>query len=238
MCRRGLLPLFGSAGHTAVSEMDKFLEEQLKKSRLFKGIPEQDVDRILSAAFPVHHTCQPGEVLVEAGDVSDRFGIVLRGVLTAGRPLTTGEDHLIDLYEQGDYFGLENAATRGKQSPVRITALERTDIVSFYLDHLLIGICEEAIKDNIISILANNNIRKLYKIDILSRAGLRERVLTYLQLLASKEGAATFRIGMTQEYLAKYLSVNRSALSKELNDMRREGLIDFKHDQFTLKGSH
>ena len=218
--------------------MDKFLEESLKNCRLFKGVSGQDVDRILSAAFPVHHVCQPGEVLVEAGDVSDRFGLVLSGVLTASRPLTTGEDHLIDLYEQGDYFGLENAATRGKQSPVRITALERTDVVTFYLDHLLVGISEETLKDNIIAILANNNIRKLYKIDILSRTGLRERVLTYLQLRAAKEGAQTFRIGMTQEHLAKFLAVNRSALSKELNDMRRDGLIDFKKDQFTLKDTH
>ena len=218
--------------------MDKFLEESLKNCRLFKGVSGQDVDRILSAAFPVHHVCQPGEVLVEAGDVSDRFGLVLSGVLTASRPLTTGEEHLIDLYEQGDYFGLENAATKGKQSPVRITALERTDVVTFYLDHLLVGISEETLKDNIIAILANNNIRKLYKIDILSRAGLRERVLTYLQLRAAKEGAQTFRIGMTQEHLAQFLAVNRSALSKELNDMRREGLIDFKKDQFTLKDTH
>ncbi len=238
MYRCSLSPLFSCAGHTDTSEMDKYLEESLKNCRLFKGVPEEDVSRILSAAFPVHHVCQPGEVLVEAGDVSDRFGLVLRGVLTASRPLTTGEDHLIDLYEQGDYFGLENAATRGKQSPVRVAAIERTDVVTFYLDHLLVGISEEMVKDNIIAILANDNIRRLYKIDILSRAGLRERVLTYLQLRAAKEGAATFRIGMTQDHLAKYLSVNRSALSKELNDMRREGLIDFKRDQFTLKEPH
>ena len=39
---------------------------------------------------------------------------------------------------------------------------------------------------------------------------------------------------MSREQLAQYLCVNRSALSNELSKMKREGLIDFHKDQFTL----
>ena len=39
---------------------------------------------------------------------------------------------------------------------------------------------------------------------------------------------------MSREQMAQYLCVNRSALSNELNKMKREGLIDFKRGQFWL----
>lgn len=214
--------------------MKKELEEFLLSSRLFKGVDEEDAKRVLASAFPAQHIYMPGEVLTEERAVSSSFGVVCTGTLSAERQLTSGDSHIIDLYEPGDFFGLENAVTKSRVSPVRIKALEKSEVVIFYLEHLMVGIADEKIKENIISTLANDGIRKLYKIDILTRAGLRERVMTYFRLRAAKTGSNTFRTGMTQEALARYLSVNRSALSKELNDMRRDGLIDFKRDQVTL----
>ena len=63
----------------------------------------------------------------------------------------------------------------------------------------------------------------------------RARILAHLQLMAAKSGSDTFWIHMNQERFAQYLSVNRSALSAELNAMRREGLMDFQRDLYTLK---
>ena len=39
---------------------------------------------------------------------------------------------------------------------------------------------------------------------------------------------------MNREQLAQYLCVNRSALSNELNIMKREGIIDFNKREITL----
>ena len=214
--------------------MKKELEEYLLTSSLFAGLEEEDAKRLLKAAVPVHCSYEAGQTLREEQTVCNAFGIVYAGTLAAEREHSTGAPHIVEVYEQGDYFGLENAATKSRLSPVCIRALSNAEVVTFQLEHLLVGIADAQIKDNIIAILANESIRKLYKIDILSRAGLRERIMTYLRLRAAKTGSNTFRTGMTQETFAGYLSVNRSALSKELNDMRREGLINFRKDQFTI----
>ena len=42
------------------------------------------------------------------------------------------------------------------------------------------------------------------------------------------------RLSGTRETLAAELGVNRSALSRELGNMRRDGLIDFSRGRFTL----
>jgi CRP-like cAMP-binding protein len=84
---------------------------------------------------------------------------------------------------------------------------------------------KKTIMTNCGEILSNELIRLMYKIDVLSKRMLRERILTYLSLMRERTGSDTVDIGMNQEQFAQYLCVNRSVLSKELNQMRRSGLM-------------
>ena len=83
-------------------------------------------------------------------------------------------------------------------------------------------------------ILSDQNIKIMYKVDVLSKRTIRERIITYLSIISEKRNSHTFDIGMTQEQFAQYLCINRSTLSKELNDMRREGLISFYKTTYTI----
>ena len=86
----------------------------------------------------------------------------------------------------------------------------------------------------LLRILADDNIKKLYKIEVLSKRGLRDRAMTYLRLIHKKSGNTEFSINMDREQFAQYLCVNRSALSYELNQMKRDGIVDFKKDRFRI----
>ena len=70
------------------------------------------------------------------------------------------------------------------------------------------------------------------KIEILVEKGLRKRIMLYFGVLSRKSGSDEFSVKMSREQLAQYLGVNRSALSSELNDMKREGIIDFEKERF------
>lgn len=82
--------------------------------------------------------------------------------------------------------------------------------------------------------LADDNIRTSHKLEILAENGLRARIMIYLRILQQKAGGNTVTVRMSREQLAQFLCVNRSALSNELNKMKREGVIDFSRDKFTL----
>ena len=81
---------------------------------------------------------------------------------------------------------------------------------------------------------ADSNIRMARKVEILAERGLRDRILVYLNILRRKSNSNTVTVRMNREQLAQFLCVNRSALSNELNKMKKEGVIDFKRDQFTI----
>ena len=82
--------------------------------------------------------------------------------------------------------------------------------------------------------ISNGNIKKEYRLAILSQKGLRERILMFLTLQASRRQTTSFAIPFSREELAAYLCVNRSALSRELSLMQKEGLITFQKNYFHL----
>lgn len=82
--------------------------------------------------------------------------------------------------------------------------------------------------ENASQMLADKCVRLLYKADVLSKKSLRERILTYFGILTTKSQSNAFTLKMSREQLAQYLCVNRSALSRELSRMQKEGIIKMK----------
>ena len=83
-------------------------------------------------------------------------------------------------------------------------------------------------------ILSHDNMKKHYQLTILSQHGLRQRILAYLSMQATRRKSSSFSIPFSREELACYLCVNRSALSHELRRMEKDGLIRFRKNRFTL----
>jgi CRP-like cAMP-binding protein len=100
------------------------------------------------------------------------------------------------------------------------------------------GALPEAIRltvfSRLLALLSQENMKKEYRFAILSRKGLRERILTYLTMQSNKRGTADVTIPFSREEMASYLCVNRSALSHELSRMRQEGILEFRKNRFTL----
>ncbi|MBQ2118632.1 MAG: winged helix-turn-helix domain-containing protein, partial [Clostridia bacterium] len=72
------------------------------------------------------------------------------------------------------------------------------------------------------------------RIQILSKLTLREKLLTFFSDQAKKSGADTFSVPLDRKDMATYLGADRSALSRELSRMKREGLIDYYRNSFRI----
>ena len=63
---------------------------------------------------------------------------------------------------------------------------------------------------------------------------MREKVLAYLRRETARAGRSAVALPLDRAAMADYLHVERSALSRELSRMRRDGLIDFYKNRFQL----
>ena len=64
--------------------------------------------------------------------------------------------------------------------------------------------------------------------------GAGDKILTFLSMEARRQGSATFVLPLNRTEMAEYLCINRSAMTRELSALKKEGLIDIDRDRFTL----
>ena len=72
------------------------------------------------------------------------------------------------------------------------------------------------------------------RVQILSRSTLRAKIITFLSQYAAGQGD-TFTIPFDRQSLATYLGANRTALSRALSSMRRDGILDYHKNHFTVR---
>jgi CRP-like cAMP-binding protein len=121
---------------------------------------------------------------------------------------------------------------------LQISCVKFAEVVAFDRDLIMGPSVRGAVRDtitaNILRILADDSMRKQYKIDVLYKKSLRTRIRTFLLHMAEKTDSSSLDIGMDREQFARFLGVNRSALSHELSLMRRDNLIAFSKSKFEL----
>ena len=63
---------------------------------------------------------------------------------------------------------------------------------------------------------------------------VRSKGLSYLEWQSTINNSTSFEINLDRRLLADFLGVERSALSRELSRMKKDGLIDYHKSSFTL----
>jgi CRP-like cAMP-binding protein len=212
----------------------------IRQSKLFEGFSPKDCETILSQVNPRYKSFLKNEVLIQDGDTVNYVGIVCSGKIITAKLDYEGNASLLYMLEPPKLFGLEVAATPTQISSITVTSLEDTWVAMFPYSELttddrLSTEFRNKLMYNMLMLLANENMRRMYKIELLCQKSLRERVLTYLRFVAKKKGTSDyFTIPFNRDQLAQYLNINRSALSHELALMQQDGVISFNKNRFTL----
>ena len=129
----------------------------------------------------------------------------------------------------------ENLSERG----ILFKAAEPTTILIIPADRILHP-CRNScpfhhkLSRNLFDLLSRRNAALTEKIEITSKSSLREKVLAYLSLEAQKTGSMKVTIPLSRSEMADYLCTNRSALSRELANMKKDGILDYDLRSFHL----
>jgi len=72
------------------------------------------------------------------------------------------------------------------------------------------------------------------RIELLTKKNTRDKLLSYFGILSSKKLSKKFTIPFSYTDLADYLSVDRSAMMREISYLQEEGFIEKKGKKITL----
>ena len=214
------------------------LVEILKKSSLFSHLSDEVIEQDILPRGRMREFPK-GSYLVQIQERYCGFGIVVKGKVNLMHINFDGNYGIIGALEQNDLFGVDLICTRSSISPYYAIAVQPTQMLYFPASMVLDpGTLPEDLRLSVLrhmlTYIADENMRKEYRLAILFQKGIRDRIMTYLTMQANKRHSATFTIPFTRDELASYLCVNRTCLSHELTLMKQEGLIECRLSTFTL----
>lgn len=93
------------------------------------------------------------------------------------------------------------------------------------------------LEKNLPILIMNNTIKLNTRIELLTKKNIRDKLLTYFNLLSTRTLSKTFTLPFSLTDLADYLSVDRSAMMRELSHLKEEGFIEKKGNTFTILSS-
>lgn len=213
--------------------------EIIGRARLFEQLDSEHAREIFLSLKPKCMTLNKGDLFIRDGQKVSVFGILESGELNATKLYKDGSQSLMSKYVPSYMVGVDIAATKRRSSTYYITAVRDSQIYVVDYDKIAKPGCVEEVDrllmmESVLALIAGENQQKMSKIEILSRKGLRDRILTFLAIQRSLEGKDEFDIPFNREEMAEFLCVNRSALSHELRLMEKENLICCRKSHFKV----
>lgn len=217
--------------------MKKYLE-LLKNIPLFQNINCDDLSVLLAALNVRKQQYNKDETILHTGEITERFGIVLEGLVQITKEDFQGNRALLAQPEPGELFA-EAFVVAKIPLTVTVQADRLTKILWISYKELCAAngsfdFLRAQIKENLTRIFAGKNVFLTGRIEHLSKRTLREKVLSYLSEQAMRAGSPDFSIPLDRQGLADYLAADRSALSAVLCKLRDEGIITFNKNRFSL----
>lgn len=210
----------------------------LRETSLLRLMRDDELDLLMSCFAPRVRRYQKGELLLLAGYETRETGILLEGQILALKNTPDGASVAITQMGPGGLFG-DVLSGSSQRSPVSIMA--QTACLALYLPYdKIIQPCAQLhdshlqLLKNLVQTISNKYFALDRRVELLICKSLRTRISLWLLEQAEQAGSDTFAVPLTRAGLAEYLNCDRSALSRELGRMQREGLIETFRGSFKI----
>lgn len=211
----------------------------LKKNQLFTGIHDDELASLLTCLHTRLGTYQKGSCIFKQGTHCTDLAILAEGSLHIQNDDYWGNRSILGQIAPGEMFGESYLAPDSGPLQNDVVAVEDSAVLFFDARQILTTCSctcrfHTLVIQNLFFAISGKNRQLVQKLAHRSRRTTREKLISYLSEEAKRQNSDHFIIPFNRQQLANFLSVDRSALSKELCKMRSEGLLEFDKNRFRL----
>ena len=212
----------------------------MRDASIFRNLSDDEIVGMLPCLKAKEQHFKKNDVIYRPGDQVRKIGLVISGAVRIEKIDYWGNRKIISVIEPGQIFGEAYAGMKTIPMEMEVLAAVPSVILFMEVGKILTtcgNSCEFHSKmiRNMVYVLAERNYKLTQKMDHLTQKTTREKLLSYFSEQALESGRSDFDIPLDRQQLADYLSVDRSAMSTELGKMKKDGLIEYRKNHFTLK---
>ena len=196
---------------------------------LFTDILPEEQERMRVCFHAREMTFRNGETIMEYSSSMKKIGLILYGRAVLNCCDAEGNQHIIDELNKDAVFGEPFLLPTDSQH-YYVCATEETRVMFIDYEHV-IKRCEQAchhhsqMVSNLLQLTAIQSRQQNERIYMLSRSSTRKKSMAYLNALSTEKHSKDLKLPMSYTALAQYLSVDRSAMTRELKNLEEEGII-------------
>jgi len=178
---------------------------------------------------------QGNQLVYLQGDVCNSMDLVLEGTIDIHSIDQEGNVITLARYSKDDILGVNLLFTKDTTYPFSVTAVEDTEILQ-----LTKGLLLELSRDNprftesLLQVVSDKALSLANWITEISMKTLREKILDFVQMEKKKQARERIILPSSKKDLAERLGVQRTSLSRELQKMKKEGILDYDRASITL----
>lgn len=213
-----------------LSELAQY-KDVLENCTLFKEIDIDKIDGVLQCLSPTIKKYNSGTYIAIEGDDSPGTCIILSGEVSIIKSTISGETNIINTLKESDIFGEIPAFSNEGKWPASVIARKDSTIMIIPANNFINRcsnhcVYHNKLTENMLLILSDKILQLNKKNNYLTLRSLRAKISTYLLELQKKHGSSTFNLNYTRNELANFFCVARPSLSRELSNLKNEGIID------------
>ena len=204
---------------------------------IFEGIEEEDIKKMLKCFDAKTRTFKKDRTIVTNIINIKMIGIILEGTANVERYDYNGNRSIIEKLEKNSVF-CEVFSRLG--SDISVIATSDCEVLFIEYEHLIKRckkgcIYHSILTNNVLQLLSKKIVDLNKRLEILSKRTIRDKLLSYFELLANNNPKRSFNLPFTYTDLADYLSIDRSAMMREIKNLKEEGFIETNGKKITLK---
>lgn len=202
----------------------------LKSVPLFDSINDEDILDLIYYLEGYEKEFEKNKIIYNFYDKIKYAGIIIEGKVNVTMLNFSSNEYLLEKYKTGSMFAAEYVLNQENSSIIQVETKEKCKIL--FLDLSILFKADAIERKNTSQILVNllkevtkSVINQNNKIQVLIQIHIRHKLIIYIASLYKLN--RSIELPFDRQELANHLNVDRSALSRELSRLKKEGLIDY-----------
>lgn len=210
----------------------------ISKTALFRDCLEKDIAH-MATLLDFKTVCyKKKDIIFSSGDTVTDIGLVLSGSVQIEHNDFFGNKSILAIVGKGEVFAEAYACIPGEPLMIDVTANDDCEILFISIAKIFnpCSQCDNKHKliQNLVLIGAKKNLQLSKHSIHTTPKTIRGRLMSYFSEQISVQSSNKIIIPFDRQQLADYLKLDRSALSKELIKMKKDGLLEYHKNVFEI----
>ncbi len=208
----------------------------ISKLELFNDFTKEELSDYFSSSKYSINEYSKDQIIHLQNENCQTMDIILKGKVSIQKIDEEGNVFKIAQFLGGDFFGANLIFSSKNLYPMTVVAESNATVLSMSKELIiLLGQSNTKFLLGFLSAVSDITLVLTDKIESMSLKTIRQKIFDFLKYEYSLKKDPKIYLDFTKKEFAERLGIQRTSLSRELNKMRKDGLVEFDAKSITIK---